>query len=44
MLHYDEAHLAAYVAEHCAGVALALHDTTDQVAGVAAERGLSAAL
>ncbi len=36
MLRYDEADLIAFVAEHCSGVALALHDTTDQAAGVAA--------
>ncbi|MFG1918389.1 hypothetical protein [Micromonospora sp. NPDC048898] len=38
MLRYDEADLIAYVAEHCSGVALALHDATDQAAGVAALR------
>ncbi|MEU7751317.1 hypothetical protein [Micromonospora sp. NPDC049171] len=39
MLRYDEADLIAYVAEHCSGVALALYDTTDQAAGVAALQG-----
>lgn len=38
MLRYDEADLIAYVTEHCSGVALALQDTTDQAAGIAALR------
>ncbi|MFY1617314.1 hypothetical protein [Micromonospora sp. WMMD736] len=38
MLRYDEAELTAYVTERCSGVALALHDTTDQAAGIAALR------
>ncbi|MDG4810988.1 hypothetical protein O7634_29875 [Micromonospora sp. WMMD1120] len=38
MLRYDEADLVAYVADHCSQVALALYDTTDQTAGVAALR------
>ncbi|MEU8425546.1 hypothetical protein AB0C15_32195 [Micromonospora sp. NPDC048835] len=38
MLRYDEAGLIAYVTEHCSAVALALHDATDQAAGIAALR------
>ncbi|WP_433535362.1 hypothetical protein ACQPZK_25420 [Micromonospora sp. CA-249363] len=38
MLRYDEADLTAYVTEHCSGVALALQETTDQAAGIAALR------
>jgi hypothetical protein len=36
MLRRDEADLIAYVAEHSSGVALALHDATDQAAAIAA--------
>jgi hypothetical protein len=38
VLRYDEADLVAYVAEHSSAVALALDDTSDEVAAVAALR------
>jgi hypothetical protein len=38
VLRYDEAELTAYVTDHCSGVALALQDSTDQAAGIAALR------